>query len=383
MLAVHGVTVRLGGHTVLDGAGVSLPPRARVGLVGRNGAGKSTLLRVIAGALEPDAGTVHVPRGTTTGTVAQEAPGGDATPFETVLAADTRRACLLAELDSETNAARLGEIHDRLSVAGAAGAPARAARILSGLGFDEDEQHRPLGQFSGGWRMRVALASVLFSQPDLLLLDEPSNHLDLESALWLESFLRICPATMIVVSHERGLLNSVANHILHLEAGRLTLYAGGYEEFERQRRERQARQAALRERQLERRRVLQAYVDRWRYKAHTARQAQSRLKALAKMEPVAEVAGRSVTGVRLSRAEGMRPPLLALEGAAAGYAPNEPVLSHLNMRIDPDDRIAFVGRNGNGKTTLARLLSGALPAMAGQVVSGRKVRVGTFAQTPD
>ena len=380
MLTLDAVTVRLGGRAVLERATAAIPWRSRVGLVGRNGAGKSTLLKVIAGTIEPDDGAVGAPRDTRIAYLAQEAPGGGASPLDTVLAADVERARLVAEAEHASDPHRIGEIQDRLDAIGAYAAPARAARILAGLGFDEDEQRRPLKDFSGGWRMRVALAAVLFADADLLLLDEPSNHLDLEAAIWLESFLRAYRGTLVVVSHERDLLNTVVDHILHLENGRTTLYAGGYDAFARQRRERRAEALAQAARQEAKRQKLQAYIDRWRYKAHTARQAQSRMKALAKMEPVAVLEEESALTLEFPNPPDLRPPLVTLERAAVGYAPDRPVLSRLDLRIDPDDRIAFLGRNGNGKTTLARLLSGALPPMAGAMQASGKLRVGYFAQ---
>ncbi|HEX8527699.1 ABC-F family ATP-binding cassette domain-containing protein [Allosphingosinicella sp.] len=380
MLNFSGITVRLGGHTILDGATASLPPGSRVGLIGRNGAGKSTLMRVVTGEIEPEDGIVEVPRRVRIGYIAQEAPGGTATPFETVLAADTERERLLRESDIVADSSRLAEIHDRLNAIEAHSAPARAARILVGLGFDEEAQRRPLDSFSGGWRMRVALAALLFSQPDLLLLDEPSNHLDLEATLWLENFLKGYRATMLIVSHERDLLNNVADHILHLEQGRTFLYSGGYDSFERQRRERQSQAESERAALIARREKLQAFVDRWRAKAHSARQAQSRMKALAKMEPVAAVAEDPSLVFDFPSPREVKPPLVVLEGAAAGYEPGKPVLARLDLRIDPDDRIALLGRNGNGKTTLARLLAGQLQAMEGEVKASGRLRVGYFTQ---
>jgi ATP-binding cassette subfamily F protein 3 len=380
MLTIDGITLRLGGHLILDRASASLPPKARVGLVGRNGAGKSSLLKLIAGIHEPDDGSIETPSGTRIGYVAQEAPGGKGTPFDTVLAAASERSRLLDEVEHATDPHRIGEIHDRLNAIDAHGAPARAARILAGLGFDEEAQHRPLDTFSGGWRMRVALAALLFSEPDLLLLDEPSNHLDLEAALWLESFLKSYRASLIVVSHECDLLNSVAEYILHLNRGRLSLYPGNYDSFARQRREREAQTEAARAAQEAKAKKLQAYVDRWRYKAHTARQAQSRLKALAKLQPIDAMTADPSVVFDFPSPKELRPPLIVLDDAAAGYAAGTPVLSRLDMRIDPDDRIALVGRNGNGKTTLARLLAGQLKTMGGTLVASSKLRVGYFAQ---
>jgi ATP-binding cassette subfamily F protein 3 len=380
MLNLNAITVRLGGRTILDGATASLPPGGRVGLIGRNGAGKSTLMRVVAGLLEPDGGAAEMPRAAKIGYIAQETPAGAATPFETVLAAAVERAALLHEAEETEDAHRLGDIHERLNAIGAHAAPARAARILVGLGFDEDMQQRPLDSFSGGWRMRVALAALLFSEPDLLLLDEPSNHLDLEATLWLENFLKGYRATMLIVSHERDLLNNVADHILHLEQGRLTLYPGGYDAFETQRAERLAQLESARANQAVQRARLQDYIARNSARASTAKQAQSRVKALARMAPIAAVAEDPSLSFDFPSPAELKPPLVQLDMAAVGYAPGTPVLSRLDLRLDPDDRLALLGRNGNGKTTLARLLAAQLPAMEGEMRASGKLKVGYFTQ---
>ncbi|MBC2652372.1 ABC-F family ATP-binding cassette domain-containing protein [Novosphingobium flavum] len=379
MLNLSDITVRLGGRTILDGATAKLPPRGRVGLIGRNGAGKSTLVRVVAGMLDPDSGEATMPRGSRIGYIAQEAPAGSATPFETVLAADTERAALMAESERDGDPHRLAEIHDRLIAIEAHSAPSRAARILVGLGFDEEAQHRPLDSFSGGWRMRVALAALLFSQPDLLLLDEPSNHLDLEAVLWLEDFLRSYPATILLVSHERDFLNNVVDHILHLSGGKLTLYPGGYDAFERQRAERQAQIASAREKQKAERERLQDYIARNSARASTAKQAQSRAKALAKLQPIAELIDDPTLSFDFPNPDELRPPLITLDLASVGYGEVE-ILRRLNLRLDPDDRIALLGRNGNGKTTLARLLAAQLAPMAGAMNASSRMRVGYFTQ---
>ncbi|MCK9541915.1 MAG: ABC-F family ATP-binding cassette domain-containing protein [Novosphingobium sp.] len=379
MLNLTGITVRLGGRTIIDGATAKLPPRGRVGLIGRNGAGKSTLIRVIAGMLEPDSGSADMPRGSRLGYIAQEAPGGDATPFETVLAADAERAALMAESESCSDPHRLAEVHERLIAIDAHSAPSRAARILAGLGFDEEAQHRPLESFSGGWRMRVALAALLFSRPDLLLLDEPSNHLDLEAVMWLESFLKSYPATILLVSHERDFLNNVADHILHLSGGKLTLYPGGYDAFERQRAERQAQIASARAKQQAERERLQDYIARNSARASTAKQAQSRAKALARLQPIAELIDDPSLSFAFPSPDELRPPLITLDLASVGYG-ETPVLSRLNLRLDPDDRIALLGRNGNGKTTLARLLAAQLKPMDGAMNASARMRVGYFTQ---
>ncbi|HUG45824.1 MAG TPA: ABC-F family ATP-binding cassette domain-containing protein [Sphingomicrobium sp.] len=380
MLNLNDITVRLGGEVILDRASASVPSGGRVGLVGRNGAGKSTLMRVVAGKLEPDGGLVELPKGSRVGYIAQEAPSGSSSAFDHVLAADVERTRLLERAEESADPEQVAETHERLNAIDAHAAPSRAARILAGLGFDEEMQRLPLETFSGGWRMRVALAALLFSKPDVLLLDEPSNHLDLEATLWLEEFLRGYSATMLIVSHERDLLNNVADHILHLEHGQTTLYRGTYDAFERQRLERQAQAQAAREKQLAERAKLQAFVDRWRAKAHTARQAQSRMKALARMEPVAAAAEDPSLRFDFPNPAELKPPLLTLDGASVGYEEGKPVLANLNIRLDPSDRIALLGRNGNGKTTLARLMAGQLPPMSGEMRAPGKLRVGYFTQ---
>ncbi len=380
MLNINGITVRLGGRTILDRATAAIPPQSRVGLIGRNGAGKSTLMKVMIGQLDPDDGDIEMPRKTRLGYIAQDAPSGTATPFETVLAADTERAALMAEAEHCHEPHRLGDIHERLLAIDAYTAEARAARILIGLGFDEEMQGRPLDSYSGGWKMRVALAALLFSEPDVLLLDEPSNHLDLEATLWLENFLKSYPGTLVVISHERDLLNNVVDTILHLEGGKVTLYTGGYDSFERQRAERAAQLLAAKASQDAQRARLQDYIARNSARASTAKQAQSRAKMLAKMQPIAALAEDPSLSFDFPSPSELKPPLITLDMASVGYAEGKPVLRKLNLRIDPDDRIALLGRNGNGKTTLARLLAAQLAPMDGEVHASGKMRVGYFTQ---
>ncbi|MBV7255219.1 ABC-F family ATP-binding cassette domain-containing protein [Pacificimonas sp. WHA3] len=379
MLTLQNITVRLGGRTIIDRASAAIPPGGKVGLIGRNGAGKSTIMKVMTGEIEPDDGEFGMPTGARIGYLQQEAPHGTGTPLETVLAADTERAELLLAAEDDSDPEKLGEVHERLLAIDAWTAEARAARILVGLGFDEEMQGRPLDSYSGGWKMRVALAGLLFTRPDLLLLDEPSNHLDLEATLWLEDFLRAYPHTVVVISHERDLLNRVVSHILHLEGGKPTLYTGGYDAFEKQRRERLAQQAATAVKQQAQRDKLQAFVDRWRTKAHSAKQAQSRLKALARMKPVAAAIEDPTLSFDFPSPAELKPPLITMDGAATGYG-DKIILDGLGLRIDPDDRIALLGQNGNGKTTLARLLASQLPAMKGEISASSKLNVGYFTQ---
>jgi ATP-binding cassette subfamily F protein 3 len=380
MLNINAITVRLGGRTILDRATAAIPPGARVGLIGRNGAGKSTLMKVMIGQLDPDGGEIEMPKKTRLGYIAQEAPNGTATPFETVLAADKERALLMDEAEHCSDPDRLGDLHERLLAIDAWGAPAKASRILLGLGFDEDMQAQPLDSYSGGWKMRVALGALLFSEPDVLLLDEPSNHLDLEATLWLENYLKNYPGTLVVISHERDLLNNVVDIILHLEGGKVTLYTGGYDSFERQRAERAAQLAAAAASQDAQRARLQDYIARNSARASTAKQAQSRAKMLAKMQPIAALADDPSLSFDFPNPSELRPPLITLDLASVGYAEGNPILSKLNLRIDPDDRIALLGRNGNGKTTLARLLAAQLAPMAGEMHASGKMKVGYFTQ---
>ena len=380
MLTIDGITVRLGGRPILERASATIPQGARVGLIGRNGAGKSTLMKTLIGEIEPDDGSIGKPSKARVGYIAQEAPDGAITPEEAVLAADVERASLLQEADTCTDVNRLGEVHERLLAIDAYTAPARAAKILSGLGFDEEMQHRPLSSFSGGWKMRVALGALLFSEPDILLLDEPSNHLDLEATLWLENFLKSYPATLLVISHERDLLNNVVDHILHLQGGQLTIYSGGYDAFEKQRAERAAQLESAKAAQDAQRARLQDYVARNSARASTAKQAQARAKMLAKMQPIAALMEDPSLSFEFPSPGELRSPMITLDGAAVAYGEAPPILKRLNMRIDADDRIALLGRNGNGKTTLARLLSSQLDPVEGAMNAPGKLKVGYFTQ---
>ena len=380
MLQINEILYRAGGRVIFDRATATVNKGDRAGLVGRNGSGKTTLLKLIAGSLSLDGGEIGLPRTLRVGTVAQEAPSGRESLIDTVLAADTERTALMAEAEHAKDPARIAEIHERLATIGAESAPARAAQILAGLGFDETAQQRPCAELSGGWRMRVALAALLFSEPDLLLLDEPTNHLDLEAVLWLEGYLKTYPGTLILVSHDRDLLNSVAKRILHLEAGKIVAYNGNYDRFERTRAERMERQAAMRSKQLVQRRHIQTFIDRFRYKASKARQAQSRIKALERMEPISAIIEERTIPFTFPQPVALPPPILTLEDASVGYDPAKPVLKGLNLRLDMDDRVALLGANGNGKSTFSRLLAGRLKPMGGRLVKSSKLTVGYFSQ---
>ena len=379
MLRLDAISFAIEGRPLFEGASAVIPTGHKVGLVGRNGTGKTTLFRLIRGELALESGAISLPRGARIGGVAQEAPASDVSLRDTVLAADTERAGLMAELDHVTNPARIAEIHARLTDIDAWSAEARAAAILKGLGFDDDQHALPCAAFSGGWRMRVALAAVLFARPDLLLLDEPTNYLDLEGALWLEGYLARYPHTVILISHDRELLNRAVGGILHLEDRKLTYYQGPYDSFAEARAARLAVAEAENRKAQDRRAHLQSFVDRFRYKATKARQAQSRLKMIERLKLISTPQEAALRAFSFPEPEELSPPIVALEGASAGYD-GRAVLSRLSLRIDQDDRIALLGRNGQGKSTLAKLLAGRLDAMGGRVTRAKKLRIGYFAQ---
>ncbi|MCT8159850.1 ABC-F family ATP-binding cassette domain-containing protein [Pseudoruegeria sp. SHC-113] len=379
MLKISDISYAVEGRPLFEGASAVIPNGHKVGLVGRNGAGKTTLFRLIRGELALEGGEISLPSRARIGGVAQEVPSSETSLLDTVLAADTERAALMAEAETASDPARIAEIQTRLADIDAWSAEGRASSILKGLGFDAEEQLMPCSAFSGGWRMRVALAAVLFAQPDLLLLDEPTNYLDLEGALWLESYLAKYPHTVIIISHDRGLLNRAVGGILHLEDRKLTYYQGPYDTFARTRAEQRAVQAAMAKKQEARKAHMQSFVDRFRAKASKAKQAQARLKMIQRMEPIAapeEAAKRVFT---FPEPEELSPPIVNMEGAQVGYG-DTPVLSRLSLRIDQDDRIALLGKNGQGKSTLSKLISGRLQPMSGRMITANKLRIGYFAQ---
>lgn len=379
MLKISDITYSISGRTLVENASVTIPTGHKVGLVGRNGSGKTTLFKVIRGEMVLDTGSVSLPKGWKIGGVSQEVPGNEVSLIDTVLRADTEREALMAEAETATDPTRIAEVQTRLSDIDAWSAEARAASILKGLGFTHEEQQMPCSAFSGGWRMRVALAAVLFSEPDLLLLDEPTNYLDLEGALWLEAYLVKYPHTVLIVSHDRELLNRSVGGILHLEDKGLVYYTGTYDMFAKQRAQKRALQASAAKKQDAQRAHLQAFVDRFKAKASKAKQAQSRVKALERMETIRAPEDAARTVFTFPKPEELSPPIIATEKAAVGYGETV-VLRNLNLRIDQDDRIALLGRNGEGKSTLSKLLSGRLDLMEGNMVSSSKLRIGFFAQ---
>jgi ATP-binding cassette subfamily F protein 3 len=381
MLSITDISIRIAGRLLIDHGSAQIPPGSRVGLVGRNGTGKSTLFKAIRGDLAVESGTITLPPRWRIGSLAQEAPNGPESLIAVVLQADLERHALLAEAETAQDPHRIAEIQTRLVDIDAHSAPARAAAILSGLGFSADDQARPCSEFSGGWRMRVALASTLFAAPDLLLLDEPTNYLDLEGTLWLEDHLASYPRTVIVISHDRDLLDTSVDQILHLDRGRLTLYRGGYSSFEQQRATREMLDAKQVKRQDAERKRLQAFVDRFKAKASKARQAQSRVKMLERMQPVTALVTQDVREITFPAPQRMlSPPIIAVDGVSVGYEPGKPILSRVTLRIDADDRIALLGSNGNGKSTLVKLLAGKLAPFSGTVVRADKLSIAYFAQ---
>ena len=379
MLRIEDITYSVEGRPLLEGASATIPEGHKVGLVGRNGTGKTTLFRLIRGELTLEGGTIGLPARARIGGVAQEVPSSEVSLIDTVLAADTERAALLAEAETATDAARIAEVQARLADIEAWSGEARASSILRGLGFEPDQQLLPCSAFSGGWRMRVALAGVLFAQPDVLLLDEPTNYLDLEGALWLESYLAKYPHTVIIISHDRGLLNRAVTGILHLEDRKLTYYSGPYDTFAETRAARLAVAEAENRKAQARRAHLQSFVDRFRYKASKAKQAQSRLKMIERLKLTSTPQEAALARFTFPEPEELSPPILTLEGCAVGYG-GPPVLRRLSLRIDQDDRIALLGRNGEGKSTLSKLLAGKLQPAEGRLHRSSKLRIGYFAQ---
>ncbi|GAN59584.1 glycosyl transferase family 1 [Acetobacter cibinongensis] len=379
LLTLSDLTLRIAGRTLLNQADLSVEPGRKVGLIGRNGAGKSTLLAAIAGDISPDGGEIRLSSRARMARVKQEAPADGASLIETVLSGDTERTALLAEAETATDPARIGEIHERLRAIGAESAPSRAASVLAGLGFSAEAQRRSVSDFSGGWRMRVSLATALFLEPDLLLLDEPTNHLDLEATLWLEGWLTRFAGAALIVSHDRGLLDSCVDAIAHLDRGKLTLTPGGYENFVRIRTEHMLQQARQAEKIAAQRAHMQSFVDRFRAKATKAKQAQARIKALEKLPVIEAVVEDTPTRFAFPEPEQLPPPMLTMNKVSVGYG-GQPVLSNISLRLDMEDRIALLGANGNGKSTLAKLIAGRLEPLSGHMERNPRLKIGYFAQ---
>lgn len=379
MLKISEITYSVEGRPLFEAASATIPTGHKVGLVGRNGAGKTTLFRLIKGELALEGGEISLPARARIGGVAQEVPSSSTSLLDTVLAADTERAALMAEAETATDPHRIAEVQARLADIDAWSAEGRASAILRGLGFDAEAQLRPCSDFSGGWRMRVALAGVLFAQPDYLLLDEPTNYLDLEGALWLENYLAKYPHTVIIISHDRGLLNRAVTGILHLDQKKLTYWSGPYDQFARQMAERRAVLQAEAKKVEARRAHLQSFVDRFKAKASKAVQAQSRVKMLEKLTPITAPEEAKKVVFTFPAPEELSPPIINMDGAAVGYG-GPPVLRKLSLRIDQDDQIALLGRNGEGKSTLSKLLAGKLDPSEGRITRSSKLRIGYFAQ---
>ncbi len=381
MLDLKNITFRIAGRTLLDQANLSIPTGARVGLVGPNGTGKSTLFKLIAGELELDGGEIIMMSNTKMGMVRQDLPDDNTSLLDVVLAADTERSALMAEAENpETDPERLGDVYMRLIDIDAYEAPAKASMILTGLGFDVDKQSLPISDFSGGWKMRVALAAALFRKPDLLLLDEPTNHLDFEAIVWLENYLMQYEHTFIIISHDRETLNKVVTHIAHLDQLQLTLYTGNYDQYETRYAQKQMSHQALFEKQQAHKKRMMDFVNRFGAKASKAKQAQSRLKSIEKMDMVDALISERATAFTFPQPEELGSPMITIDKVDVGYVKNQPVLKGVNMSIAFDDRIALLGANGNGKSTLVKLISGHLEAMKGELFRNEKLRIGYFAQ---
>lgn len=380
MLHVNDLTYSIEGRALFDQATAAISDGWKVGFVGANGSGKSTLFRIIKGEIYTGGDEISIRKNRRMGSVEQEAPSSHVSLLDTVLEQDKERAALIAEAETATDPHRIAEIQTRLADIEAHSAEARAGAILSGLGFSASDQKRACSEFSGGWRMRVALAGVLFSAPDLLLLDEPTNYLDLEGTIWLETYLRRYPYTTLIVSHDRSLLNNAVTHIMALEGGKLSVHTGGFDSYERKRAEARAQAASFKARQESRRRHMQAFVDRFRAKASKAKQAQSRIKMLERLEEVAEPISERTVPFHFPNPKPMAPPIIRVVDADLGYEEGKPVIRKANLRLDHDDRIAILGPNGEGKSTLVKAMSGRLPPLTGNIFKHKKLQIAYFAQ---
>ena len=379
MINFKNISFSIGGVSLFDDTSAFVPTGHKIGIVGRNGAGKTTLFKLILKEITLDGGVIEVPRNYTIGAVAQEAPSNEEKLIDTVLAADIERAKLLSASEIETDPNKIANIHTRLADIDAYSAEARASSILSGLGFSQTDQHSPCSSFSGGWRMRVALASVLFSNPDLLLLDEPTNYLDFEGTAWLENYLQKFKNTVLVISHDRNLLNKSVSGILHLSSKKIQFYTGNYDTFDNERRSQLEQKISQKNKQDVQRAHIQSFVDRFKAKASKARQAQSRIKILEKMKPIVIEEDQKIPKFKFEDVSKFAPPLVTLDQASVGYNQVE-VLKNINIQINPDDRIGLLGVNGEGKSTFSKLIAKKINVMKGHLLIPKKLKIGYFAQ---
>ena len=379
MINFKNISFSIGGVSLFDDTSAFVPTGHKVGLVGRNGAGKTTLFKLILKEISLDGGIIEVPRNFKVGAVAQEAPSNEEKLIDTVLAADIERAELLKSSEIETDPNKISNIHIRLADIDAYSAEARASSILSGLGFSQTDQSSPCSNFSGGWRMRVALASVLFSNPDLLLLDEPTNYLDFEGTAWLENYLQKFKNTVLVISHDRNLLNKSVNGILHLSSKKLQFYTGNYDTFDNERRSQLEQKISQKNKQDTQRAHIQSFVDRFKAKASKARQAQSRIKILEKMKPIVIEEDQKIPKFKFEDVSKFSPPLVTLDQASVGYNEIE-VLKNINIQINPDDRVGLLGVNGEGKSTFSKLIAKKINLIKGHLQIPKKLKIGYFAQ---
>ena len=380
MLSITNLTYRIGGRTILEDSSVNIMDGWKVGVVGANGTGKTTLFKLIASELHVDAGEIHMTEKHKFGMVRQDIPDTDTPIIDIVVQADEELAALFKATETETDPYKIGEIYARIIELDGYSAPSRAAILLTGLGFREDQLQEPFSSLSGGWRMRVALAAALFVQPEILLLDEPTNHLDLEAIMWLEVYLANYPHTLLMISHDRDMLNKCVDHVIHVDKQKLTLYTGNYDTFERERAAKLGLQQKTFEKQQAARAHMQAFVDRFRASAAKAAQAQSRIKALERMDLVDEVIADRAIRFKFPNPEKLSPPMIALRQVDVGYTEGKPILRRIHENIDPDDRIALLGANGNGKSTMMKLIAGKLDTMKGEMVRSSKLRIGYFSQ---
>ena len=379
MINFKNIYFSIGGVPLFENASGFVPTGHKVGVVGRNGAGKTTLFKLILNEIILDAGVIEVPKNYKIGYVSQEAPSTEVTLLDTVLEADIERSKLLHNAQIEKDPNKIAEIYTRLSDINAYSAEARASSILNGLGFSKEDLIRPCSSFSGGWRMRVALASVLFSNPELLLLDAPTNYLDFEATVWLENYLQRFKNTALVISHDRNLLNKSVTSILHLSQKKLIFYNGNYDFFDNERRVQLEQKISQKNKQDAQRAHLESFINRFKAKASKAKQAQSRIKILEKMKPIIIEENQKVPTFNFEKNTKFAPPLITIEQASVGYN-NIPILKNINLSIDPDDRIALLGVNGEGKSTLSKLIAKKLNSMKGKLNYPKKLKIGYFAQ---